>query len=159
MHKICARMLEELHSILHKHSEIWEAAPTAHITASKGSSPGLCVHCVGMKIFNHRATANIIHLHRVALSQKLQEFLQVMCSLLELKSFRTLKELFMPFRKHAYIFWNVFDWPQMFFCEKKYAHWVLNELQIVPRRILFSECERIRSNVKSEWKYGSPVHN
>ena len=52
------------------------------------------------------------------LSQKLQEFLQVMCSLLELKSFRTLKELFLPYRKHAYIFWNVFDWPQMFFCEK-----------------------------------------
>ena len=84
------------------------------------------------------------------LSRELQEFLQVMCSLLELKSFRTLKELFMPYLKCAWLATDVFLW-------KKYAHWVLNELQIVPLIIPLSDCEKcIWSNVKSEWKYGSP---
>ena len=51
--------------VLNKQHEIWEAAPTAHITASKGSSPGPCVHCVGRKNLSRSAIVNIIHLHSV----------------------------------------------------------------------------------------------
>ena len=70
----------------------------------------------------------------------------------ELKNFRTLREVFLVLRKHAYMFWNMFDWSQMVFCGKKvhilnavtaansstnvflcknYAYWVLRILQIV----------------------------
>ena len=60
--------------VFNKQHEIWEAAPTAHITASKGSSPGPCVHCVGRKNLSHRAIVNIIHLHSVDCPRSCKSF-------------------------------------------------------------------------------------
>ena len=74
----------------HKQLEIWEAAPTAHITASKGSSPGPCVQCVGRKNLSHRASANIIHLHSVDCPGSCKSSFK-WCSLLELKKFPSTK--------------------------------------------------------------------
>ena len=53
----------------------------------KGASPGPFVQCVGRKNLSHTANENIVHLQSVVCSQKLQDFLQVMRSLPELKSF------------------------------------------------------------------------
>ena len=145
--------------VLNKQHEIWEAAPTAHITASKGSSPGPCVHCVGRENLSHRATVNIIHLHSVDCPGSCKSSFKWCVVCWNWKVSEHLKNYLCPPKTCLYILKCVWLATDVFLW-KKYAHWVLNELQIVPLIIPLSDCEKcIRSNVKSEWKYGSPVYN
>ena len=112
--------------VFNKQHEIWEPAPTVHITASKGSSPGPCALCVRRENLTHKGNwAKVFTFHFMVFFLVMQTWFlpwQILETESISKNAKNSVEQYSLFRKTCLNVLKIFWLVTAVFLWKKYAY-------------------------------------